>query len=146
MVNRYLQEFRANFQSNRGARMYVDVAVEGPPRFPGDPTVTEHPDEPEATEADDMEEPPEPEAEAATPRGQVRPSEHAPVEDEHRGPRRRLDESLGKVSEPMREPSRPASAVSRASRHLYLEVDHTGSEQDAAFMVDQSIGCYDHQL
>ena len=34
LVNRYLHDMRDDFRSNRGARKYIDVTREGPPRFP----------------------------------------------------------------------------------------------------------------
>ena len=40
-MNRYLGDMRQDLQTNRGARRYVDVTKEGPPRFPGDPDIGE---------------------------------------------------------------------------------------------------------
>ena len=49
MVNRYLHEMKVDLEKTRGARRYVDVTREGPPRFPGDEPL----DDPVAAEADD---------------------------------------------------------------------------------------------
>ena len=41
LVNRYLSSLKMDLQKTRGARRYVDVSAEGPPRFPGDPVIEE---------------------------------------------------------------------------------------------------------
>ena len=49
IVNKYLSQFKADLQKTRGARRYVNVTAEGPPRFPGDPNIEEE----EGAEDDD---------------------------------------------------------------------------------------------
>ena len=54
LVNRYLHSTRADFKKNRGARKYVDATSEGPPWFPGDPSIGEkcEPDEADVEESE----------------------------------------------------------------------------------------------
>ena len=39
LVNWYLSSLKLDLVKTRGARKYVDVQSEGPPRFPGDPVI-----------------------------------------------------------------------------------------------------------
>ena len=57
IVNRFLGDMRQDLQTNRGARRYVDVTREGPPRFPGDPAILEADDDglPDLTDHSDEE-------------------------------------------------------------------------------------------
>ena len=111
IVNRYLHEMKVDLQKHRGARRYVDVEREGPPRFPGDPDVAggndEDADDHEASDSEPEEERHEAAAAAAVPPAplpagpQIRPRD--PADEEERTVRRpRLDVGL---PEPHREPS-----------------------------------------
>ena len=71
IVNRYLSEFKVDLQKNRGARRYVDVASEGPPRFPGDPDLDGRDQLGEAEEGSEQAES-EPEADDPSETGTVR--------------------------------------------------------------------------
>ena len=63
LVNKYFDSMRADFKSNRGARKFIDVTKEGPPRFPGDLPVDPDQD-PEEHPGDDSDLEYEPEEEA----------------------------------------------------------------------------------
>ena len=55
MFNRYLHDMKQQLEVTRGARRYVDVAREGPPRFPGEPEVANIPEEAELDVSSDDE-------------------------------------------------------------------------------------------
>ena len=65
LVNRYLSSLKMDLQKTRGARRYVDVSAEGPPRFPGDPVIEEDGDFDDMPDLGDSEEEPDQEAAAA---------------------------------------------------------------------------------
>jgi len=105
LVNRYLASMKEDLRKKRGARRYVDVRSEGPPRFPGDPPVQDpedlrHDDHREdfLSDSDEEGEPAQPEPEAP---GRAR--ERGDEDDTPRRVRSRLQSSI--VSEPAREPA-----------------------------------------
>jgi len=103
IVNRYLTNMRLDLQKSRGARRYVDVMREGPPRFPGDPQIQEDEELPGHGPSDNEDSEPEQEG---TPAEQEREASRGRNETGEPPVRR---QRIDTVSEPGLEPSRPGT-------------------------------------
>ena len=128
IVNKYLSQFKTDLQKTRGARRYVNVAAEGPPRFPGDPDIEGEDgmeDDDDMAQADRQDgEDSEPEGDPQ-PTGTVRPLDSS--EGEPPRHRQRMDDTASvaeTVPQPQDEPSllgSPARAVSSPGNNFYVE-------------------------
>ena len=159
IVNRFLGDMRQDLQTNRGARRYVDVTSEGPPRFPGDPDIGEADDDGLPGPTDHSDDEPEVEQAAAsppeTPRnvrqrvGELEAATPAPSEPSPQP----QSEPANTASEAAYTPERSTSVSSglgrsgpyyhRSTFNLYIDQEATNdSGDDATFVAEDGIASY----